>query len=420
MTRRVNVTPLVALRYRDFRLLWIGQFISVMGSQMQTATLNWHIYELTHQPIYLGLVGLARLVPIVVFSLAGGVVADAIDRRRLMIMTQSFMALCAAVLALLTFSGTINVWLIFLLSACSAASVAFDLPARQSLVPRLVSREHLPNALSLFTTMFQVAAIIGPLPAGIFIAVKNLGMAYALNALSFIAVIVALLLMRSNTAPRQGEAQPVSLRAAREGLRYVWQAPIIRYSMLLDFLATFFSSANQLLPVMVQSVLHAGPQWYVLLYAAPSVGSLLTGIFMSLIGTVHRQGRILLSAVAAYGIATAAFGFSVWPLLSFLALAGTGAADTLSMILRNTIRQLTTPDQLRGRMTSVNMIFFMGGPQLGELEAAGVAQLWGAPLSVVSGGIGCLLATIWIAAKVPVLREYESEQLPKGGTTVSQ
>jgi MFS family permease len=408
MTKRINVAPLVALRYRDYRLLWVGQMISVTGSQMQSATLNWHIYQLTHEPIYLGLLGLARVVPIIIFSLVGGVVADAIDRRRLMVVTQSAMALCAAILALLTFNGTITVWLIFLLAALAASAVAFDLPARQALVPRLVERKHLPNALALFSMMFQFAAIVGPLPAGLFIAIDSLGFAYAFNAVSFLAVIVGLLLMRTDTAPRPGEAQPVSLRAAVEGLHYVWQTPIIRYSMLLDFLATFFSSANQLLPVMVQSVLKVGPKWYALLYAAPSIGSLVAGMIMSLLGTIHRQGRILLSAVAVYGIATLVFGFSIWPLLSFLALAGTGAADTVSMVLRNTIRQLTTPDQLRGRMTSVNMIFFMGGPQLGEFEAAGVAQLWGAPLSVVTGGIGCLFVTAWIAAKVPVLREYRS------------
>jgi len=301
------------------------------------------------------------------------------------------------------------VWWVFALSALAAAAGAFDTPARQSLVPRLVAREHLPNALSVYTTMFQVAAIVGPALAGLLLPAGLFGLIYLLNALSFVAVIVALALLRVDTAPRPGEAQPVSLAAALEGLRYVWSAPIIRSTMLLDFFATFFSSANQLLPVIADVVLHVDATWYALLYSAASAGALAAGTVMSMLGTIRRQGKLLLWAVAAYGVATVIFGFSHWPVLSWLALAGTGAADTVSTVLRNTIRQLATPDQLRGRMTSVNMIFFMGGPQLGEFEAATVAQVLGAPFSVISGGIGCLLLTAWIAAKSPFLRGYRGE-----------
>lgn len=404
----------MAFRYRDFRLLWAGQLISTLGSQMQMVALNWHIWQLTHEPIYLGALGLVRLVPIVVFSLVGGVLADAADRKRVMQLTQSAMALVAAGLAALTFAGAITVWWVFALSALAAAAGAFDTPARQSLVPRLVSREHLPNALSVYTTMFQVAAIAGPALAGMLLPAGLFGLIYLLNAISFLAVIAALALLQVDTAPRPGEARPVSLAAAVEGLRYVWGAPIIRSTMLLDFFATFFSSANQLLPVIADTVLHVDATWYALLYSAAAAGALAAGAVMSALGTIRRQGRLLLWAVAAYGLATVVFGLSRWPLLSWLALAGTGAADTVSMVLRNTIRQLATPDQLRGRMTSVNMIFFMGGPQLGEFEAATVAQLFGAPFSVISGGIGCLLVTAWIAAKSPFLRRYHGEPAPAG------
>jgi MFS family permease len=410
-------TTLVALRYRDYRLLLIGQVVSLAGSQMQLAALNWHVYELTREPIYLGMIGLVRVIPIVVLSLIGGVMADAVDRRRLMLLTQTALALVAAVLAAITFGGAVSVWLIFLLSAAASAATAFDLPARQALVPRLVPREHLPNALSLYTTMFQVATIAGPFLAGQVIARANIAWVYAINAVSFAAVIAALALLRTDTAPRPGEAQPVNMQSALEGFRFVWRTPIIRWTMLLDFVATLFSSANALLPVFAQDVLHVGADWYGVLAAAPSVGAFATGALMStLVASVRRQGRVLLASVAAYGLATVVFGLSVWPWLSFLALAGTGAADTVSMVLRNTIRQLATPDTLRGRMTSVNMIFFMGGPQLGELEAGLVAQAFGAPFSVISGGLGCLLAVGFVAWGVPSLRGYEGEApLPATG-----
>jgi MFS family permease len=407
-------TPFIALTYRDYRLLWLGQMVSVAGSQMQTTALNWHVYELTRAPIYLGLIGMMRLAPIIVFSLIAGVAADAIDRKRMMLITQSLMALSAGVLAYLTFTGTVNVWLIYLLAGLSSAATAFDLPARQALVPRLVAREHLTNALSLYSTMFQIAAIGGPFLAGQIIARVNIGWVYAFNAVSFLTVIAALLLMRTDTAPRAGEAQPVSIGAAIEGLRFVWNAPIIRWTMLLDFIATLFSSANTLLPVVVRDVLGLGADWYGVLSAAPAAGAVIAGATMSTIATVRQQGRVLMWAVAAYGLATVVFGLSPWPWLSFAALAATGASDTVSTILRNTIRQLATPDQLRGRMTSVNMVFFMGGPQLGEFEAGVVAQALGAVFSVVSGGVACLLAVAWMAGNVPSVREYQGEAPASG------
>ena len=401
-------SPLVALQYRDFRLLWFGQLVSQAGSQMQLVTINWHIYILTGSAVALGLTGLVRVLPIIIFSLVGGVFADAHDRRRVLLVTQSLMMTFAALLGLATIMGWACAWVIYALAACSSAAMAFDSPARQALAPNLVSKEHLTNALTLNNMMMQAAAIAGPALAGFVIAGLGIATVYWINAVSFLAVLIALILMRTPTQVKVGAAK-ITLSALTEGIRFVRQSKIILATMLLDFFATFFSSASALLPIFAKDILRVGPEGLGILYAAESVGSIAAGVGMSLIGTVRRQGLVLIVAVALYGVATALYGASQWFWLSFLLLAGVGAADTVSTILRNTIRQLATPDHIRGRMTSVNMVFFMGGPQLGNLEAGIAAALIGAPLAVIAGGVATVVAVIVMAWLVPQLRNYTDQ-----------
>jgi MFS family permease len=274
-------------------------------------------------------------------------------------------------------------------------------------MPTLVPREQLPNAISLNAIMVQVASVAGPAVGGGVIATLGITWVYAVNAVTFVFVIVALLLMRDVPARVAGEAGDISVRAIRDGLGFVFSSPIIRSTMLLDFFATFFSSATALLPIFAQDVLHVGARGYGWLYAAPSLGAVLTSVVMlRSIERIERRGAVLIWAVSVYGLATILFGLSRSFWLTFLCLAATGAADTVSMVLRNVIRQLATPDHLRGRMVGINMVFVQGGPQLGELEAGTVGQLFGARASVVTGGLGCLLATAWIAARTPALRRY--------------
>jgi len=281
-----------------------------------------------------------------------------------------------------------------------------------------VPREDLPNAISLNTIMMQVASVAGPGLGGLVIAWGSVAWVYAINAASFLVVIAALLMMRidrtvDSTRPDAGARSNFTLDAALEGLRFVFRAPLIRSTMLLDFFATFFSSATALLPIFAQDVLHVGAKGYGWLYAAPAVGAVLaSAVMVRAVDWIERRGIVLLVAVAIYGAATTAFGFSRLFWVSFVCLALTGIADTVSMVFRNLIRQLETPDRLRGRMVGVNMVFFMGGPQLGELEAGLVANAFGPVASVVSGGIGCLIATAWIAAKVPGLRAYRRTVQP--------
>jgi len=380
---------------------------------MQNAALLWQVSLLVppdRKGLALGLVGLVRVVPIIVFSLFSGVVADAWDRRKLMLFTQTGSAMVALALAWLTFRGLSAVWPIYALAALSSAVGAFDLPARQALLPTLVPREHLPNAISLNTTMMQTASVAGPALGGLMIASTGLGWAYVVNALSFGCVILALVAMRNLPAREKsqaGQRDDVSLHAALEGLRFVFRAPLIRSTMLLDFFATFFSSATALLPIYAQDILHVGAAGYGWLYAAPAAGALVTSaVLVPLAEHIERRGVTLLWAVAGYGVATVVFGISRSFWMTFTCLTLIGATDTVSMVIRNIIRQLETPDRLRGRMAGVNMVFFIGGPQLGEFEAGAVANWLGATVSVVSGGIGCLIATAWITLTTPALRRY--------------
>lgn len=402
-----------ALRHRDFRLLWLGQLISGTGTQMQMVAINWHVYILTKSPLALGIVGLVRVVPIVVCSLIGGVVADAVNRKRLMLVTQSAMLLSAALLAVVTETGLKSAWPLYLLTAISSAAVAFDNPARQALLPTLVPAADFPNAVSLGLIVFQLSMIGGPALAGWLLGSYSPAIVYAINALSFLAVIAALLLMRASGGVEDeedaGKQAAISWEALKEGLRFVWRTPIIVQTMTLDFVATFFASATALLPIFAAEILQVGAHGFGILAAAPAAGAVLAAFVMARLGNVRRQGAIVIASVAVYGAATVAFGLSRLFWLSLLMLAVTGAADTVSTVLRQTIRQLVTPNSLRGRMTSVNMIFFMGGPQLGELEAGAVAALLSAQLSVVTGGVGCLIAAALALFYAGSLMRYEGE-----------
>jgi MFS family permease len=424
--------PYLALRHRDYRRLIVSQLLSLTGSQMQVVAINWHVYLLTKSPLALGFVGLTRVVPIVAFSLWGGVVADRHDRRRVMIMTQVAMTIVALGLWGTTAADRVSLWLIYVLNALSASAVAFDGPSRQALIPRLVPPEDLPGALSLNLSVFQASLIGGPALAGLLIAhagagTRGLALIYLLNALSFVAVIYALATMRTSGAPEAGAHHAETLTALREGLHFVFTTPLMVWTMGLDFLATFFSGATSLLPIFADQVLKVGARGYGILAAAPAIGALAGSLYLSIRPLPPRQGRVFLWSVAAYGATTVVFGFSRSFWLTLAALAGVGLSDAVSTVIRQTLRQFITPDRLRGRMTSVNMIFFMGGPQLGELEAGFVASLFasavtGVTVSVVSGGLATIVITAAIAAAAPVVRRYDfwrSSAPPQAGGAVS-
>jgi MFS family permease len=400
-----------ALHHRRFRLLWAGMAISIAGSQMQVWALFWHIRTLTDQPIALGGIGLARILPIIFFSLIGGAVADVANRRRILFITQAVMAGVALTLAYFTIEGSLTIWHIYGLTAIQAVAISFDTPARQSLVPNLVPARDLSNAYSMQSIAHQTGAIVGPALSGLVIAYWGQAYTYLINGFSFMSVILALILMGPIAQQVQRTQNgAISLGAIREGLQFILGHPIILATMLLDFFATFFSSANTLMPIIAVDILHVGALEYGWLSAAQSIGAVTAALVISQLPTIRRQGPVFLTAVLAFGLSTIAFGFTRTFPLAMLALVFIGASDSVSTIIRNTIRQLQTPDYIRGRMVSINQIFFMGGPQLGEVEAGVVAQLLGAPFAIISGGVGCILAVGWVVRRFPHLRTFNGDE----------
>ena len=406
----IHVPP--ALKHRGFALLWFGLIISIVGSQMQQWALFWHISTLSKNPIAVSIVGGVRFVAVLAFSLLGGLVADRYNRRTIMLFTQSISMLVALMLGLLTLSGKISLWHIYALTAIQAAAMAFDLPARQSLVPNLVPREDLPSAFSLQSIAFNTGSIIGPAMSGVVIGYLGQEYVYLINAITFLAVILALILL--GPVPQSRAQVQRGMRAAwtdiQDGVTFIRKQPLILSTMILDFIATFFASANTLLPFFAQNVLHVGEVVYGWLAAAQSIGAVTVGLVVSQFHNIRRQGILLLGSVLVFGAATILFGLSQWYAVVFGSLILIGAADSVSTIIRNTIRQLNTPDSLRGRMTSINQIFFMGGPQLGEIEAGAVAQFFGVPFAIISGGIGTILGVWLIVTLWPALPRYNGDE----------
>jgi MFS family permease len=400
------------MHHRRYLLLWLGLLISITGSQMQISAVLWQINTLNSAPIALGGLGAARILPVIVFSLIGGAFADAHNRRTILFITQSSMAAVAALLGWLSLTGNIDVWHIYLLMAAQAVAIAFNGPALQSLVPNLVPAKDLPNAFSMNSLANQVGSITGPALSGIIIAAGWLPYVYIINGISFMAVILALFLMGPVEQQKtvDGRNGKVSLAAIGEGIHFILNQPLIISTMILDFFATFFASANTLMPIVAKQILHVGPVGYGWLVAAQAIGSLIAAVIISQLREIRRQGAVFLMAVIIFGMATVMFGATGTFLIAMISLVIIGGADTVSTIIRNTIRQLATPDYIRGRMTSVNQIFFQGGPQLGEIEAGVVAQVFGVPFAIISGGIGCILATIAISQRWPQVRKYNGDE----------
>jgi len=411
----IHIPP--SLKNRRFFLLWLGLLISIAGTQMQIWALFWHIRELTEAPIALGGVGLARILPVIIFSLIGGAVADSFKRTRIIYITQTFAAGTAVALAWFTQIGQITIWHIYILTALQAVAIAFDGPARQALVPNLVPTKDLPNAFSMTSIAFQTGSILGPALSGLIIAFAGQQAVYYINALSFMAVVLALIMIGDVPQRMPKQIKAVSWKSISEGVHFILGKPIILSSMLLDFVATFFASANTLMPIVARDVLHVGVVEYGWLSAGQSVGAVTASLVISQISELRRQGPVFLGAVIIFGMATILFGLSNSFVLAWCTLTVIGAADSVSTIIRNTIRQLQTPDHIRGRMTSVNQIFYQGGPQLGEVEAGTVAQLFGVSLAIISGGIACIVGMLVIVRKWPMLLSYNGDEPTLAGAT---
>jgi len=398
-----SLGPWKVLRNRNYALLFWGQLISFAGTQMQVVAVAWQVYVLTHSPVALGVLGLVQAIPRLIFSLVGGVFADAFDRRKMLLVIELLLAATSAVLALCTILHVINLAIIYVVVLLAATVSAFEFPTRQAIVPGLVKREDMADALSLSMVMVQLTAIVGPAAGGFAIAWIGVANTYWVDVVSYFVVIGSLLLMVVPRIPVEKRAR-VGIGAFVDGLKFLRAQPVILAFFSLDFFATFFGSPEALLPIYASAILHVGPQGLGILIAAGSIGAVVLAPFTGLVGRIARQGLGVVMAILFWGLCITAFGFFPAPLwLGVLFLAGAGAADMVSMILRSLVLQLITPDEYRGRVSGVNGVFVIGGPMLGQFESGLVASIFSPGVSVISGGLACIVATVVIVALVPGL-----------------
>lgn len=400
-----------ALRYRQFVILWLGIFFAWTGNQLLTWTIPWQIRSFTDNPFALGSIGLIRLAPTVIVSLFAGFIADRFNRRKVVMLTQSTMGLAALMLGVLTLSGRLQLWHIYALLLVQATAFVIDLPARYSLVPNIVPGKVLANALSIEVIAFQIGGIAGPILNGALLQHGGEQVSYLVAAVFFGVMVLLLAVMGAvPQQPHTGKQAGIDWEAIREGVRFTFRQPLILSTMLLDFFATLLTRADALLPYFARDVLGVDGFAYGILTAGPMIGAALAGVVLSLFPAIRRQGKLVLGSVGMIGVAAVIFGFSRNFYLSVAALMLAGASDSISSIIRSAIRQLHTPDRLRGRMTSVNQIFFMGGPYLGDVKSGFLGGLIGVPLAVALGGFACLLSTGWIARQWPQLSRYEGDE----------
>lgn len=397
------IGPWGVLRNRNYSLLFWGQLISSTGTQMQVVAVSWQVFLITHSAIALGLIGLMQAIPRLIFSLVGGVFADVFDRRKMLLIVEISLAVTSAVLAVCTIFNVTSIAIIYAVVLVAACVSSFEFPTRQAIIPSLVNREQMPDAMSLNSAMMQLTFIIGPTIGGFSIAWLGVANTYWFDVVSYFVVMGSLLLMVVPRVPLEKRTR-AGIGALVEGIEFLRAHPIILAVLSLDFGATFFGSPRALLPLYASDILHVGPQGLGILLGATSIGAVALVPFAGFIGRIPRQGFGVALAVVFWGVFIIAFGVHPGPLwLGVLFLAGSGAADMVSMILRGLVVQLTTPDELRGRISAVNAMFVIGGPMLGQVESGLVAGFFTPELSVVSGGIACIVATGVIVALVPGL-----------------
>lgn len=393
----------------NYALLFWGQLISAAGTQMQVVALAWQVYLVTHSAVALGLIGLMQAIPRLLFSLVGGVLADVLDRRKMLIVVNLSMLVFSAILALFTNLQIINIGIIYVLVLLSAAASSFEFPTRLAIIPNLVPREQMPDAISLNSVMMQLTSIIGPTAGGFAIAWLGVANTYWFDVISYLVVIASLFFISVPPIPAEKRAQ-AGFSALFDGMRFLREHPVILAVLTLDFCATFFGSPRALLPVYAQDIMHIGAEGLGILLAATSIGAVALTPLTGLITRIKRQGLGVALAIIVWGLCIAAFGLFPDPLwLGVLFLAGAGAADMVSMILRGIVVQVTTPDEFRGRISAVNAMFVIGGPMLGQFESGLVGGLFTPFVSVVSGGLVCIVATLFILALVPSLARVRVE-----------
>jgi MFS family permease len=402
--------PYAALRVGNFRLLLTGRFITALGNQMLSFAVGWELWLRTRSAFALGLVGLVQVIPIILFSLPAGHVVDQYNRRRIVAITQSALALCALGLALLSyFSGPLV--LIYLCLFGIGLARAFNDPAASTLTPETVPPHLFTSAATWSSSAWQLASIIGPALAGLVVAlVNNVTIIYVFDALAVFTFVILLNLIKGRTLPLSRKA--ATLESLKEGLRFIFGTKVILAAITLDMFAVLFGGAVALLPVYATDILKVGPQGLGIMRAAPSIGAICVAFLLAHLPPFKNAGRTLLLAVTGFGIATIIFGLSTSFWLSVAMLALLGGLDNISVVIRSTLLLTYTPDEMRGRTSAVNTIFISASNELGGFESGLVASLFGPLISVVSGGVGTILVVLAVAGKWPEMRNLKSLDKP--------
>ncbi len=395
--------PYAVLRYANYRYFALGRSFFTLAMQMQTIAVSWEIYQRLHMntrdaALALGFIGLVQVVPMMLLTLPGGQAADRFDRKTILRTTQLLFAGCA--LAMLVLSRThAPVGWYYLVLGIAACGRAFTAPAINSLFPTLVPREVLPNAMMWNSTIFQTMAMLGPALGGAIVAKWGPATSYSVN----IACASLAFITFSLTVPAalRTEKAPITWESLVSGVRFVFGTRLLLGLFCLDLFAVLLGGATALLPIYASEILHAGPQGYGLLRAAPSLGAVVMAVITAHLPPWRNSGRVMLMAVAGFGAATIVFGFSKLFGLSLVALAVTGMCDNVSVVVRQTVMQMITPDAMRGRVSSVTFLFISCSNELGELESGVTAKWFGAIESVVLGGIGTILVVLGAALVFP-------------------
>ncbi|MCW2666867.1 MAG: transporter [Frankiales bacterium] len=394
-----------------FRRLLFGDAVSVIGTQITTVAVPIQVYAQTRSAAAVGLVGLAGLLPLIVFGLYGGAIADAVDRRRLVLLTTLGQAALALVLVAQAVADLEQTWLLYVVVAVQAALFAIDSPARQAFVPRLLPVAQLPAANALKQVEFNLGVTVGPLLAGVLVARYGYGAAYGLDALSFLAALFAVAGLPP--MPPAGGGRRAGTASVLEGLAFLRTRQVLLMTFVVDLVAMVFAMPRALFPALAEHVYGGGAQTAGALYSALAAGALVGALLSGWLGRVHRQGRAVLIAIGAWGLAITLFGLADVLWLGLLCLAAAGAADMVSAVFRTAILQSAAPDQMRGRLGGVFIVVVAGGPRLGDARAGGGAELVGIQGSSVAGGLAVLGITAAVAAGASRFRAYDA-RVPQG------
>lgn len=410
----IDLTPI--RESPGYRKLLVGRLVSILGAMITNVAFPYQMWQLTHSSVMVGLVGAAELGPLLVLALVGGAYADAFDRRRLVILSETGLALTALALVLMAEMAHPPVWALFVIAGVSSGLSGFHRPALEALIPQLVKSEHMPSVAAIRSLVFTTGSIAGPAIGGVLIASIGLSRTYAVEFACWLVSVVAVWSIPAVPPPANPEKP--SLRRIAEGLRYARSRQDLLGTYLIDINAMFFGMPNALFPAIAERF--GGARALGIFYAAPSVGAMLVTLVSGWTARVHRHGAAIAWAAFWWGIAIIGFGLSHSLWLGVLCLAAAGGADQVSGIFRMTIWNQTIPDALRGRLAGIEQISYMSGPLLGNVEAGLAAGALGVTGSVVSGGVLCALGTVALAALLPGFWRYDERTSPERAAKLAE